>query len=102
MEKKFFKDKYPSEEYYDVFDYTDSLEDGEGIASAVISVIDMSDSSVVTDTFTDVAYQAIEDGLVYVWHRAGSSGHNYATTCVAKSSVHPEKTMKQIGYKQVL
>ena len=82
--------KQPSEEYYISFDFEDKL--GTEVISAVTSVVAIDDSTLedVSLTVTDVGEQTNTDTVVYVWVRAGVSGHTYTITCIIKSDADSE------------
>lgn len=77
--------KQPSEAYHISFDFTAWL-GSETISSAVVVATDLADGSVVTSTVTTVGSQVIASPLVYVWVKAGTSGHDYNINCVVTCS----------------
>ncbi len=87
-----FGKKQPSEAYKLAFDFTNVLVDGDTIASATITVIDIDSGADVTSTLTTVANQVISSPKVYFWIKAGTSGHNYKVTCVIVTSADPAET----------
>lgn len=77
--------KQPSEAYFIAFDFTAWL-GSETVSSAAVVATDLADGTVVTSTVTTVGSQSIVSPHVYVWVKAGTSGHNYNINCVATCS----------------
>lgn len=85
MNAKVLSSKQPSESYYISFDFTAWL-GSETVSSAVVVATDLADGSVVTSTVTTAGSQSIVSPHVYVWVKAGTSGHNYNIACTATCS----------------
>lgn len=77
--------KQPSEAYYVSFDFTNYL-GVETVSSAVVVATDLADGTVATATVTTVGSQSVVSPYVYVWVKAGTTGHNYGLSCVATCS----------------
>ena len=76
--------KLPAEAFHVVVDFTDALDTGETVASAVAVAKDRVDESVVTATITGAVTVASPEVTVPIM--AGTAGHSYAVKVTATSS----------------
>lgn len=84
-----FDNKQPSEEYYLAFDFSRDL-NGEGIAAAEFTIVDVDTGEDVTDAMMTPEYQVNDGDIAYLWIVGGEDGHKYKITCRVTGAGAPQ------------